>query len=35
MIHENNKWTRKGKNHKEQDTNIDIVATTEYKQEDI
>ena len=31
MIHESDKWTRKGKNHNEKDTNIDIVATTEYK----
>ena len=34
IIHETNKWARKG-NGKQQDTNIDIIATRGIKQENI
>jgi len=35
MFHEANKWTRKGNNEGERNTNIDIVVTRGYKKEDV
>ena len=35
MIHETDKWTRKGQNDKEKNTNIDIVASMGYEKDDI
>jgi len=35
MMHEADKWTRKGKNEKEKNTNIDIVASMGFEKDDI